>query len=128
MGQAPISQPIIMAKRMGCSGLTLTRAVEDCGFQDLWVPGRQRSHAPVPRSTSLPLRPHTCSTLQVPATHPGPRRLTASQHKESHLPHSWVPRAHPVTAPEEGPRNFSPDRREVGCAEETPRAGCVITG
>lgn len=67
---------------------------------------RSQTHAPH-LYPSVPTR--APRGRQVVGTQPGPWMLTASWHKESPLPCCWVPGAHPMTAPEEGPRNFSPD-------------------
>lgn len=76
---------------------------------------------PPPQSPCIPV-------LWVLSTQPGPWMLTASQDKESYLPHSWFPAAYSVTAPEGSLRNFLPEWTEVCCTEESTRAGCVIMG
>ena len=105
-------------------GLPLTWAAADWGSQDLRAPGRQRPYTrsctPLPLGTRVP----RCRCRLGPR---GPW-MHGFGAQGSPLPLQPGPRAHAATAPEEAPRNFPPDRREVGRAGEPGRAGCAVTG
>lgn len=82
-------------------------AAEGCGPQD-----------PECQAVSpLGLQSHTCSPPQAPrlnldAGSVSPPRALADHSFEAQgipSPHSWVPSAHSVRAPEQGLRNFLPD-------------------
>ena len=88
-------------------GLTL-------GGGRLWVPGpvgaRKTSLSdPGPTLDTPPPQSPCIPVLWVLSTQPGPWMLTASQDKESYVPHSWFPGAYSVTAPEGSLRNFLPE-------------------
>lgn len=83
-------------------------AVQGDGSQDLGVLG---SHPPVPLVRPPPTHTHSLHAFPktwVLSAHPGPQMFTSAQHKESCLPHSWVPGAYLVTAPGKGLGNSLP--------------------